>query len=89
MSTTYNPTHTLIPIWGRTFFRITIHITNPMCLAIGYCHLCHILHMFMGISVMMFKLEKNHGRHEFIFIDPMKPTLKQQPTFNMGPTKKT
>jgi hypothetical protein len=61
-----------------------------MCLAIGYSHLCHILHMFMGINLAMFKLEKNYGHHEFIFIDSMKPTLKQQqPTFNMGPTKKT
>jgi hypothetical protein len=36
MLTTYNPTHILIIIQRKTFYRTTIHIAHLMCLMIGY-----------------------------------------------------
>jgi hypothetical protein len=59
----YNPTHTLITIEGKHFFRIMVHSAHPLHLVIGCCF-CYVMSMLIGIDVAISELETNHNHHK-------------------------
>jgi len=81
MSSTYNPTHTLITIKGKHFFRIMVHTAHPLHLVIGCCF-CYIISMLIGIDVAISELETNHNHHKQSLLFSWS-TLQQQPIVRM------